>query len=624
MFVMLLFKPEAIQGLGLLGPNALISLVLASLLFVSVLTGGPTDFLRSNQIRCYVLLGALFAVNWVLVGRVQAPSSLADLDHTARSLYRYVVHLSLLVFIIAFVRTRRQLLVLTGLFIAAILVTIPGALSVSPDIETKMTALRAAAVGAVRSAENANRLAFMCVMGISVVWFAMQHYRSRLFRAGGALLILVLILTVFRSGSRSGVLNLILLVGLILLQSRVNPGNFGLLVIVALVGIDRAGALRRRAAGRLRRVPERARARRRLAAHRVRLRAGGRAVQVRRPGRRGPARHPRRRPGPRRPAPHPGGGHRQLPVDHLRPERHRHRRSQRVRPGRGRGRAAHARRLPVAVRADGARSQPGAPPVEREPQVGLRWLVLATRTNLILLLVVSLFAEAWKEFYILLITGTAGRPGRDLWPRSAAESGEARVTPTPVAYVMPRMWVGGAPHHLMQVLERLDRRRFEPVLCCLTTDRTRSAPLLDRVRALGVPILDAGLRDAPNALVRPHTVLQMARIARELRRRRVRIVHSYLFHANWFGTLTARLARIPVAIVSKRSIDVYPRARDRWACRFADRLSDCVIAVAQAVRDHVHATDGCPLERSWSSPTGSAGRPPGRGEPDRGVPGRGR
>jgi hypothetical protein len=72
MFVMLLFKPEAIQGLGLLGPNALISLVLASVLFVSVLGGGPTDFLRSNQIRAYALLGALFAVNWALVGRVEA------------------------------------------------------------------------------------------------------------------------------------------------------------------------------------------------------------------------------------------------------------------------------------------------------------------------------------------------------------------------------------------------------------------------------------------------------------------------------------------------------------------------------------------------------------------------
>jgi glycosyltransferase involved in cell wall biosynthesis len=175
------------------------------------------------------------------------------------------------------------------------------------------------------------------------------------------------------------------------------------------------------------------------------------------------------------------------------------------------------------------------------------------------------------------------------------------------------MWMGGAPNHLVHVLERLDRRRFAPLLCCLTTDRKESALLLDKVRALDVPILDAQLRDAPNALGRPHSFLQMARLARELKRRRVRIVHSYLFHANWFGTLTARLARIPVAIVSRRSIDVYPRARDRWACRIADRLADCVIAVAQAVRDHAHVTDGCPLGKIVVIPNGIARLPPSAG-----------
>lgn len=178
------------------------------------------------------------------------------------------------------------------------------------------------------------------------------------------------------------------------------------------------------------------------------------------------------------------------------------------------------------------------------------------------------------------------------------------MTPTAIAYVVPRMSVGGAQTHLLQVLERLDRRRFSPLLCCLATDRQDSIQLLDRVREMEIPILDAGLRDTANSLARPHSFVQMARIARELKRRQVRIVHSYLFHANWFGTLTARLARIPVAIVSKRSMDVYPRARDRWACRLSNGLADCVTAVAGAVRDHVHAVENCPLEKIVVIPNG--------------------
>jgi glycosyltransferase involved in cell wall biosynthesis len=166
------------------------------------------------------------------------------------------------------------------------------------------------------------------------------------------------------------------------------------------------------------------------------------------------------------------------------------------------------------------------------------------------------------------------------------------------------MSLGGAQRHLVEVLRRLDRTRFEPLLCCLATDRGDAFDLLDEVRALGVPVLDAGLRDASNALARPHTFRQVVRIAAELRRRRVRVVHSYLFHANWFGTLAGRLAGVPVVIVSKRSMDVYPRARERWACRLTNRLAHRVTAVAEAVREHVHREEGCPLEKVVVIPNG--------------------
>jgi glycosyltransferase involved in cell wall biosynthesis len=166
------------------------------------------------------------------------------------------------------------------------------------------------------------------------------------------------------------------------------------------------------------------------------------------------------------------------------------------------------------------------------------------------------------------------------------------------------MSIGGAQKHLLEVLARLDRRRFSPMLCCLVTDRPGADDLLGAARALEVPVLDARIRDGANALGRPDTVRQMVRIAREMRRAKVEIVHSYLFHANWFGTLTARLARVPVAIVSKRNVDVYERARDRWACRIVNRLADCVTAVAQGVAEHVARTEGCRRDKIVVVPNG--------------------
>jgi glycosyltransferase involved in cell wall biosynthesis len=175
--------------------------------------------------------------------------------------------------------------------------------------------------------------------------------------------------------------------------------------------------------------------------------------------------------------------------------------------------------------------------------------------------------------------------------------------PIPVLYVIPRMSIGGAQRHLLEVFRLIDRRRFTPLLCCLATDRGDTGDLLGEVRALDVPVLDARVRDTANALARPHTLAQVARIAGETRRRGVGIVHSYLHHANWFGTLAARMARTP-AIVSKRSMDLYPRARDRWACRIMNGLADRVTAVAESVRDHVHRIEGCPLDKIVVIPNG--------------------
>ena len=178
------------------------------------------------------------------------------------------------------------------------------------------------------------------------------------------------------------------------------------------------------------------------------------------------------------------------------------------------------------------------------------------------------------------------------------------MDPIPVLYVIPHMSFGGAQTHLLDVLRLLDRRRFSPLLCCLSADREGSSHFLPRVRELDVPIIDAGVRNVPNSFIRPHTFLQMARLARILKSHRVKIAHSYLFHANWFGTLSARLARVPGVIASIRNVDVHTRARDLWACRVINRLAHRVTANSQAVREHIHRNEGCPLEKIVVIPNG--------------------
>lgn len=173
------------------------------------------------------------------------------------------------------------------------------------------------------------------------------------------------------------------------------------------------------------------------------------------------------------------------------------------------------------------------------------------------------------------------------------------MTPIPILYAISRMNIGGAQRHLLEVLAHLDRRAFAPALYCLQAGPKDS--FLEGARALGVEVLDGRVR---RSIRGPGVIPPMLGLSAELKRRGVCLVHSYLFHANLLGTLAARLARVPVALTSKRSLDTYARRVDRWACRVGNRLADRVTVPAEAVKQHVHQEEGCPLKKIVVIPNG--------------------
>jgi hypothetical protein len=419
MFAMILFKPDAVQGLGWFSPNNLIGMALSGMLFFTILLGGPADFLRSNQIKAFILIGVLMAVNWYAVGRIDAPAYLADRDYTGRSLYRFAVQFALLTFVLAYVRRRGQLLTLNALYVGAILMTAALALlgvtaegpaggggtgakhlahlaAAAAGDPSRVEAARVAATVGVQAADNANRLAFFSLTAISVLWFALLHYRSLLLRLVGGITILGLVLIVFRTGSRSGVVNLLLLAVLLLAQSRLSPGRIGIFILLGFVAVGlvvalvpdivmerleslvvtqeyQARSLAMSTSGRLA-----------LAAAALKLWAESPLVGI-------------------------GiGNFRWMTA---------------IDPANG-GISAAAHNAYLLALAEGglillagylllfwftardlSRTLKEA---ARLPEVGLGWLILATRTNLILLLAFSVFAEAWKEIFFVMILATTG------------------------------------------------------------------------------------------------------------------------------------------------------------------------------------------------------------------------
>lgn len=156
-------------------------------------------------------------------------------------------------------------------------------------------------------------------------------------------------------------------------------------------------------------------------------------------------------------------------------------------------------------------------------------------------------------------------------------------TPEPVHVVfsIDTMNVGGTEMNAVRTAERLDRRKFRLSVVTLGGD----GPLAARYEALGIPVT----RFPIDSLYGPHTLRQGARLARFLRRERVSVVHCHDQYSNFFSVLSARAARVPVVIASKRWL--HSPLRYRVANGIGFRLSTRVLANSEFVASSLEHED---------------------------------
>lgn len=393
-----LFKyPEWVYRLPV-SPNRGLAALLLVVLAGAIVMRQRFTFHRTPT---YVGLGVVAAVillNGAFVGDDEGPAWLASLDMTSRLQGGILSQLLYLTFFVAFLRTRRHLLGMVGLFLVTLFITVPGAVTHTYDIaaagEQSLERTRALATTGIQSAENANRLAFVAALGISFIWFAIQHYRSRALAAAAWIALPALVLTIFLSGSRSGVLNLGLLVVLLALQSGVKVGRLAsvaliLLLTLALVWFVVPAQLFERLTTLFPSPEAASSATRSVELRQLMLAVGWKLFQE---------------------SPLLGVGVGNIRwMAALQPE------------AAGLGLTMHNNYMLALVEGGVVllaaylllfwltwRSlQRSARRAAAAPEIGLGWLVSATRTNLVLLLAFSLFAEPWREFYLIMILGFA-------------------------------------------------------------------------------------------------------------------------------------------------------------------------------------------------------------------------
>ncbi len=156
-----------------------------------------------------------------------------------------------------------------------------------------------------------------------------------------------------------------------------------------------------------------------------------------------------------------------------------------------------------------------------------------------------------------------------------------------IAYVIDHLRMGGAQRHLLQVVRRLDRRRYAPEMWTTSADRGELAADFE---AEGVPVRSFEIE---STLMSLRTLTACRRVAQDWRTRDIHIVHAYLFEGNLLATIAGRLAKRPVILISKRSLDRYERWDHRAAAWWCNRTATRVLVNAISVRNVVLEHEGC-------------------------------
>jgi glycosyltransferase involved in cell wall biosynthesis len=158
----------------------------------------------------------------------------------------------------------------------------------------------------------------------------------------------------------------------------------------------------------------------------------------------------------------------------------------------------------------------------------------------------------------------------------------------PILQLVTNFRLGGTERHISNLVRLLDRARFEVHLACLG----RFGEFLEPIEQECGAVAEYPIR----RLYGPATVRRQLQFARDLRRRRIQVVHTYGFYANVFGLPAARLAQTPLIIASIRDTGDHLSATRRWLQRLTCRLADCVLVNAEAVRQRLIA-DGFPAHK---------------------------
>lgn len=179
---------------------------------------------------------------------------------------------------------------------------------------------------------------------------------------------------------------------------------------------------------------------------------------------------------------------------------------------------------------------------------------------------------------------------------SVADAVAMRQVRSPrVCLIIGQLGLGGTEKQVVLLAEGLKRRGVDVTVVVLTGPGPREEALRDA----RVPVVHINLEQPGDWRAVPLLLGAMGRLTAFLRRYRPDVVHAFLFHSYVMAAPAARLARIPVLVAGRRSLDDFKRGMRvaLWIERIATRLTDLLVANAGAVAECVRVGERVPADK---------------------------
>jgi len=146
--------------------------------------------------------------------------------------------------------------------------------------------------------------------------------------------------------------------------------------------------------------------------------------------------------------------------------------------------------------------------------------------------------------------------------------------------------VGGLETMVIRLVKALDRKRFEPMVCCID----ELGPLADELRKTGIDV--HLLQRRPGVDWR-----YPRRLAKLLKQQRVDVLHLHNPTALFYGSIAGRLAGIHPVIYTEHGRDYATGRKAQLINRLVTRLVDQVVVLHERARCYMQKKEGVPPAR---------------------------